>query len=46
MSSPAAITIPYDMYDTPQEFVIIMPLGGVRKDSVHISLGESEIIVR
>jgi len=38
MSSHAAITIPYDMYDTAQEFVIIMPLGGVRKDSVHVAL--------
>lgn len=30
--------IPYDVYQSPQEMVVIMPLGGVDKKSITINL--------
>ena len=36
-------TIPYDMYDTDQELIIIAPFGWVDKESVAISI-QHEII--
>lgn len=37
------IDIPVDVYDSPQEFVIVMPLGGVQKDSVSLSLDNTTL---
>lgn len=30
--------IPYDIYESPQEIVIIMPLSGVKKDSLKLRI--------
>jgi len=38
------IDIPVDLYDSPQEFVVVMPLWGVQKSSVHLYL-EKDILV-
>lgn len=46
MVAGESITIPYDVHDTWQEFVIIMPLGWVRKDSIHVALGEQELTIK
>ncbi len=32
------ITIPYDVYESEQEIAIILPLGGVKKDSIELSI--------
>ncbi|MDR2416232.1 MAG: Hsp20 family protein [Candidatus Peribacteria bacterium] len=42
MSTP---TIPYDMYESPQEVVIILPLGGVKKESVEVKIEDYRILV-
>lgn len=31
-------TIPYDMYESPQELIIIIPFWGVDKESIKISI--------
>jgi len=38
--------IPYDVYETPQELVIILPLGWVEKESVEISLNEYRLVIK
>lgn len=38
--------IPYDMYESPQEIVIIMPLWGVRKESLHIKIEDYRILIQ
>lgn len=40
------VSVPYDVYESWQEFVIVMPLWGVRKDSVHVALGEDTLTIR
>jgi HSP20 family molecular chaperone IbpA len=42
-SSPA---IPYDMYESPQEVVIILPLGGVKKESVEVKIVDYKILIK
>lgn len=32
------VTVPMDIYDSPQEMVIILPLGGVKKSSIKLQL--------
>lgn len=36
-------TIPYDIYDTDEELIVIAPFGGVQKESISISV-QHEII--
>ena len=38
--------IPYDMYESPQEVVIIIPLGGVKKESVEVKIENYRILIR
>lgn len=38
--------IPYDLYESAQEIVIIMPLGGVAKKSVSLSIEDYRLVVR
>jgi HSP20 family protein len=40
------IDIPVDTYDSPQEFVVIMPLWGVQKTSVQVRIEWKELIVQ
>jgi len=39
------VSVPYDVYDAWQEFIIVMPLWGVRKDSVHVALTEDTLTI-
>jgi HSP20 family molecular chaperone IbpA len=39
-------TIPYDMYESPQEVIIVLPLGGVKKDSLEVKIEEYRILIR
>jgi HSP20 family molecular chaperone IbpA len=38
MSDKNIPSIPYDMYESPQEVVIIIPLGWVKKESVEVKI--------
>ncbi len=38
--------IPYDMYESPQEVVIILPLGGVKKESVEVKVEDYRILIK
>jgi HSP20 family molecular chaperone IbpA len=38
--------IPYDVYESPQEIVIVIPLWGVDKKSIDISLRDYRIIIQ
>ena len=40
------INIPYDIYESPSEMVIIMPLGGVKKEGVDISIDDYRLVIR
>jgi HSP20 family molecular chaperone IbpA len=46
MSELHSPLIPYDMYESPQEVVIILPLGGVKKESVAVNIEDYRILVR
>jgi len=37
--------IPYDIYESPQEIVIIMPLWWVQKDSIEIKIKDYRLLV-
>ena len=37
--------IPYDMYESPQEVVIIVPLGWVKKESVEVKIENYRILI-
>lgn len=37
--------IPYDMYDSSQEIVIILPLGGVKKESLQIKIEDYRLLI-
>ena len=39
-------SIPYDMYESPQEVVIIIPLGWVKKESVEVKIENYRIQIR
>ena len=39
-------TIPYDLYESPQEIVIIMPLWWVKKESVEVKIENYRILIR
>lgn len=40
------IKIPYDIYKSPNEMVIIMPLWWVNKDSLEISIDDYRLVIR
>jgi HSP20 family molecular chaperone IbpA len=46
MSEMQTPSIPYDMYESPQEVVIILPLGGVKKDSVEVKIEDYKILIK
>ena len=37
--------IPYDMYESSQELLIIMPLGGVKKESLSLKIEDYKLLV-
>lgn len=41
-----AIDIPVDLYDSPQEFVVLMPLGWVEKESIQLWIEGTELIIQ
>lgn len=41
----ASVQIPMDVYQSPRELVIIIPLGGVQKKSVEIFFEEYKLII-
>ena len=46
MTEQKTPNIPYDMYESPQEVVIIIPLGWVRKESVEVKIENYRILIR
>lgn len=44
MTGTQTIDIPVDLYDSPQEFVVVMPLWGVTKKSVQLTLDETWVL--
>jgi len=40
------LEIPYDIYESPSEMVIIMPLGGVKKESIDISIDDYRLVIK
>jgi len=46
MSDKNIPSIPYDMYESPQEVVIIIPLGWVKKESVEVKIENYRIQIR
>lgn len=40
------INIPYDIYESPNEMVIVMPLGWVDKKSLDISIDDYRLIIK
>ena len=37
--------IPYDIYESPQEIVILLPLGGVDKSSIKLSIDDYRLVI-
>ncbi|HCB51967.1 TPA: hypothetical protein DEP21_05405 [Patescibacteria group bacterium] len=37
--------IPYDIYESPQELVIFLPLGGVKKESISLAIKEYRLVI-
>lgn len=37
--------IPYDIYESPQELVIILPLGWVEKDSLKLGIKDYRLVI-
>ena len=46
MSEKKVPSIPYDMYESPQEVVIIIPLGWVKKETVNEKIENYRILIR
>lgn len=38
-------SIPYDIYESPQEIVIILPLGWVKKESLHLHVKDYRLVI-
>jgi HSP20 family molecular chaperone IbpA len=38
--------IPYDIYESPQELVLFLPLGGVKKESLTLSIKDYRLIIQ
>lgn len=45
MNNPV-IDIPYDMYESSQEILILMPLGGVKKESLTLKIEDYRLFVK
>ncbi len=39
-------SIPYDMYESPQEVIIIVPLWWVQKDSLEVKIEDYKLLIR
>ncbi len=39
------INIPYDIYESPNEIFVVMPLWGVKKDSLQIEIKEYKLYI-
>lgn len=37
--------IPYDIYESPQEIVILLPLGWVKKESLNLNIKEYRLVI-
>lgn len=37
--------IPYDIYESPQEIVILMPLGWVDKDTIKLNIKDYRLVI-
>jgi HSP20 family molecular chaperone IbpA len=37
--------IPYDIYESPQEIVILLPLGWVKKDTLSLSIKDYKLVI-
>lgn len=37
--------IPYDIYESPQEIVIMLPLGGVKKESLKLNIKDYRLVI-
>ena len=42
---PDGLVIPYDMYESPQELCILLPLGGVKKDSLSLRIQDYRLVI-
>ena len=40
------INIPYDIYESPNEMVLVMPLWGVGKESIDISIDDYRLVIK
>ena len=40
------LSIPYDIYESPNEMVVVMPLGGVNKESIEISIDDYRLVIK
>lgn len=38
-------SIPYDIYESPQEIVILMPLGWVEKNSIKLDIKDYRLVI-
>jgi len=45
MSDKRIPSIPYDMYESPQEVIIILPLGWVKKESIEVKIENYRIFI-
>lgn len=41
--STLSVSIPYDIYESPKEMVVILPLAGVLKSNISITLSQYEL---
>ncbi len=37
--------IPYDIYESPQELVLFLPLWGVKKESISLSIRDYKLVI-
>ena len=37
--------IPYDIYESPQEIVILLPLGWVKKESISLAIKDYRLVI-
>lgn len=40
------VAIPVDIYESPREIVIIMPLGGVQKKSIELYFDDFQLVIK
>ena len=39
------LSIPYDLYESPQELVILLPLWGVKKESIVLEIKDYRLLI-